>query len=178
VAEKAGVKIIQADIIYHLFDQFTKYVEQFTEDKREAVKDVAVFPCVLTIFPEHIFNNRSPIIMGVKVREGILRKGTPMVVRFKEEGKAPLEIGRITDIQREHASVEEALAGEDVAVSITQPEDKQQYMYERHFNADDELVSKITRESIDAMKENFKDILMQPHIFRLVKELKKFFSII
>lgn len=184
-----GVKIFMADIIYHLFDQFTKYVEQFTTDKKEAAKDVAIFPCKLKIYeglfplvppatlttpPEHIFNTRSPIVVGVKVTEGILRKGTPIVIPSREM----IAIGRVAGIQRDHQPVEEAQTGEDVAIEIAQPEDKQQYMYGRHFTHEDELVSLISRQSIDAMKENFKDILTQPAIFKLVKELKKVFNII
>jgi len=34
-AARAGVKIFTADIIYHLFDQFTAYVEQIKKEERE-----------------------------------------------------------------------------------------------------------------------------------------------
>lgn len=33
-AQSMGVKIFTADIIYHLFDSFTKYVEEVKEAKR------------------------------------------------------------------------------------------------------------------------------------------------
>ena len=35
-AVKTGVKIFTADIIYHLFDQFTAYVEEIQREEREA----------------------------------------------------------------------------------------------------------------------------------------------
>jgi len=34
-AEKMGVRIFTADIIYHLFDQFTRYMENLAEQRRQ-----------------------------------------------------------------------------------------------------------------------------------------------
>jgi len=66
----------QADIIYHLFDAFQAYLKKMKEEEQEAAKEKAVFPCVLQILPEHIFNNKDPIIVGVEVLEGVARVGT------------------------------------------------------------------------------------------------------
>lgn len=49
LAEDMGVKIFTADIIYHLFDQFTAYLKRAKEDEQEAARETAVFPCVLSI---------------------------------------------------------------------------------------------------------------------------------
>ena len=78
------MKIFEAEIIYHLFDQFTKYMEGLTAAKKEEVTSEAVFPCRLKIFPEYVFNKRDPIILGVEVTEGVLKVGTPIVVPTKE----------------------------------------------------------------------------------------------
>ena len=80
LAEELDVKIFKADIIYHLFDQFTAYMTALTEQKRKDMAPQAVFPCVLKIVPGCVFNKRDPIIMGVDVVEGILRIGTPICV--------------------------------------------------------------------------------------------------
>jgi translation initiation factor IF-2 len=56
-AEEMGVKIFEAQIIYHLFDAFTKHMEQIAEKKKEESKMLAVFPCVLrpvvSLFTRH-----------------------------------------------------------------------------------------------------------------------------
>ncbi|KAF3354470.1 Transcription initiation factor IIA large subunit [Verticillium dahliae VDG1] len=50
-AEDVGVKIFTADIIYHLFDSFTKHMDELLEKKKEESKMLAVFPCVLNTIP-------------------------------------------------------------------------------------------------------------------------------
>lgn len=49
LADTLGVKIFQADIIYHLFDKFTAYREELKQKKREEFKNIAVFPCKLKV---------------------------------------------------------------------------------------------------------------------------------
>ncbi len=75
-ADENGIKIFTADIIYHLFDDFTKHMKQLVEQKKEDSKLLAVFPCVLT--PIAVFNKKDPIVIGVDVAEGSLRLLTPI----------------------------------------------------------------------------------------------------
>lgn len=86
MADKEGIKIFQADIIYHLFDSFTKYQEELKAKKREEFKHIAVFPCKLRIIPQYIFNARNPIVIGVQVEAGIVKEGTPIIIPTKEVG--------------------------------------------------------------------------------------------
>jgi len=75
-ADEVGVKIFTADIIYHLFDDFTKHMAQIAAQKKEDSKLLAVFPCVLN--PLAVFNKKDPIVVGVDVTEGSLRPLTPI----------------------------------------------------------------------------------------------------
>lgn len=75
-ADEVGVKIFTAEIIYHLFDDFTKHMEQLTAQKKEESKMLAVFPCVLS--PIQVFNKKEPIVVGVDVVDGTLRVNTPI----------------------------------------------------------------------------------------------------
>jgi translation initiation factor 5B len=77
-AEENGIKIFTADIIYHLFDNFTAHMKQLNEQKKEESKLHAVFPCVL--HPIQVFNKTNPIVIGVDVVEGNLRPLTPIAV--------------------------------------------------------------------------------------------------
>nr|CAD7598743.1 unnamed protein product [Timema genevievae] len=84
MADTLGVKIFQADIIYHLFDKFMAYREELKQRKREEFKHVAVFPCKMRIMPQFVFNSRDPIVVGVMIEGGIVREGTPICVPSKE----------------------------------------------------------------------------------------------
>jgi hypothetical protein len=75
-ADEQGIKVFTADIIYHLFDAFTKHMELIAEKKKEDSKLLAVFPCVLT--PVAVFNKTGPIVVGVDVMEGNLKMHTPI----------------------------------------------------------------------------------------------------
>lgn len=75
-AEENNIKIFTADIIYHLFDQFTKHMDDLLEKKKEDSKMLAVFPCVLK--PVAVFNKTGPIVVGVDVVEGQLKVNTPI----------------------------------------------------------------------------------------------------
>ena len=75
-ADDVGVKIFTADIIYHLFDNFKKHMEELTAIKKEESKMLAVFPCILG--PIQVFNKKDPIVVGVDVTDGALRVNTPI----------------------------------------------------------------------------------------------------
>uniref|UniRef100_A0A673H5U8 Eukaryotic translation initiation factor 5B n=1 Tax=Sinocyclocheilus rhinocerous TaxID=307959 RepID=A0A673H5U8_9TELE len=119
LADSLGVRVFSAEIIYHLFDAFTKYREDYKKQKQDEFKHIAVFPCKLRILPQFIFNSRDPIVMGITVDAGVLRTGTPVCVPSKG----------------------------------------------------------ITRQSIDALKNWFRDE-MQKSDWQLIMELKKTFEII
>ena len=39
-----------------------------------------MYPCKLRIMPQHIFNTRDPIVIGVNIEAGTIKIGTPLVV--------------------------------------------------------------------------------------------------
>eukprot|EP00924_Labyrinthula_sp_SR-Ha-C_P010862 snap_masked-scaffold_47-processed-gene-0.9-mRNA-1 protein AED:0.00 eAED:0.00 QI:0/-1/0/1/-1/1/1/0/871 len=185
MAAETGVKIFTAEIIYHLFDQFTAYMEDIKQMKKEKTKDLAVFPCILEIIKENVFMKKSPLVFGVDVKEGILKTGTPIIVPEKlvpnpdPHGTAPqvfLELGKVTSIESDGKAVERAKAGSKVAVKIEGNQYQSYVQYGRHFDYKNKLVSKLSRESIDALKLNFKDELEKNDWMAVVK-LKKLLSI-
>lgn len=48
-ADENGVRIFTADIIYHLFDQFTAHMDRLMEQRRQDAKNLAVFPCIVKV---------------------------------------------------------------------------------------------------------------------------------
>lgn len=95
-ADEIGVKIFEADIIYHLFDKFTAHMKQLEEQRKEESKMLAVFPCVLR--PVAVFNKKDPIVIGIDVIEGNLRMTTPICAIKKNAAtgvKEIIQLGRV-----------------------------------------------------------------------------------
>lgn len=172
LADQLGVKIFQAEIIYHLFDKFTAHIEDVKKKQREQFKGIAVFPCKLRILPNCIFNKRDPIVIGVEVLAGKLKQDTPIWVVGKD-----IIIGRVTSIQSNHVEKEMAKVGEEVCIKIENTSSDAPKMIGRHFEESDMLISHISRESIDACKNYFRDDLEKSD-WQLTVELKKVLQII
>ena len=44
---------------------------------------MAIFPCKLRILPNCVFNTRDPIVVGVVVEAGLVKKGTVLTIPSK-----------------------------------------------------------------------------------------------
>uniref|UniRef100_A0A0R3QSG4 Eukaryotic translation initiation factor 5B n=1 Tax=Brugia timori TaxID=42155 RepID=A0A0R3QSG4_9BILA len=167
-AVSEGVRIFSADIIYHLEDSFLKYREELRLKRRRQNEHLAIFPCKLRILPQHIFNARNPIIIGVSVEAGQLKRGVPLCVPSKDS----IFIGTVSSIERNHEQVEIARTGEEVCIKIENTTGEAPKLYGRHFTHQDTLVSRITRETIDVCKAHFRNDLSKAD-WQLVVQLKK-----
>lgn len=94
-ADENGITIFTANIIYHLFDQFTAYVKKCRDERKSDEGSKAVFPCLLEMVKGAVFHVKDPIVIGVTVKAGILRIGTPLCIPDKEK----LRIGRVESIE-------------------------------------------------------------------------------
>lgn len=173
LADSLNVTIFTADIIYHLFDKFIAYRDELKKKRQEEFKHIAVFPCKLRVLPNCIFNSRDPIVCGVSVESGFVKVGTPICVPSQQF----LAIGNISSIENNNKPVDIARKGMEVCIKIEACSGDSPKMFGRHFDHTDLLYSKISRESIDAVKDHFRDE-MQKSDWQLMVELKKLFQIL
>ncbi|KAH9049213.1 P-loop containing nucleoside triphosphate hydrolase protein [Lactarius deliciosus] len=176
LAEEMGIRLFKADIIYHLFDAFTVYNAEIVEARRRDAAPMAVWPCRLKIIA--CFCKRDPIILGVDILDGNLRLGTPLCVVKNDPAtgaKEIIELGKITSLEINHKSMElvkKSQAGGGVAVKIEHAVYQSAKMFGRHFDDKDEVYSRISRQSIDVLKESFKaDVATEEWL--LIKALKQ-----
>jgi translation initiation factor 5B len=175
-AEEQGIKIFTADIIYHLFDSFTKHMDEMLEKKKEESKMLAVFPCVLK--PVAVFNKTGPIVIGVDVVDGSLRVNTPVAAVKNNPitgAKEIVSLGRVTSIERDHKQLTVCKKGQpSVAVKIEMG--GHQPVYGRHLEESDSLYSMVSRASINCLKEFYrKDVSNEE--WQLIIKLKPLFDI-
>jgi translation initiation factor 5B len=166
-ADKNGVTILTADIIYHLKDKYRELEDKcFEERKKEKMKE-AIFPCRLKIIPKAIFNRIDPVIVGVNITDGILKKDTPIYCVEKKK-----VLGVIESIQKEKKELPEAFKNNDVSIRIKTID--KHVGFKTHFDEGDTLIANLSRQSIDRLKEYFYDDLVKnPDWITLIKEIKE-----
>ncbi|KAJ7179623.1 hypothetical protein C8R46DRAFT_1074294 [Mycena filopes] len=180
LAEEMGIRLFKADIIYHLFDAFTAYNAEIVEAKRKDAAPQAVWPCRLKVIAA--FCKRDPIILGVDILDGTLRIGTPIAVVKTDPTtgkKEIIDLGKITSLEINHKAqelVKKSQAGAGVAVKIEHAVYQSAKMFGRHFDDKDELLSHITRQSVDVLKNSFRADVT-PEEWMLIKQLKPRFNI-
>jgi len=165
-AKTMNVKIITADVIYHLFDKYQEYERQCIQERKKEKEKEAVFPCELKIL--QAFNKKDPIILGVDVVGGILKIGTPLYVPEKK-----ILLGIVEGIENNKKPINNVRTG-SVAIRI-KPADTS-VSFGRHFDEKDIIVSKISRPSINALKEFFQEE-MSTEDWELVIKLKPIFEL-
>ncbi|KAF8131166.1 hypothetical protein EV363DRAFT_1584023 [Boletus edulis] len=175
LAEEMGIKIFKADIIYHLFDAFIAYNNEIMEAKRRDAAPQAIWPCRLKTIAA--FCKRDPIILGVDILDGTLRVGTPICVVKVDpttQKRDIIDLGKITSLEINHKPfdiIKKSQAGGGVAVKIEHAVYQSAKMFGRHFDDKDDLLSHITRQSIDVLKSSFKaDVSNEEWL--LIKALK------
>ncbi|KAK4450701.1 hypothetical protein QBC34DRAFT_296676 [Podospora aff. communis PSN243] len=175
-ADEQGVKIFTADIIYHLFDQFTKHMAELTEKKKEESKLLAVFPCVLSTVA--VFNKTGPIVIGVDVIEGQLRINTPIAAVKTNSvtgAREVISLGRVTSIEREHKQIQVCKKGQP-SVAIKIETGGHQPAYGRQLEESDQLFSQISRASINCLKDFYRKDVSNDE-WQLIIKLKPMFDI-
>lgn len=179
LAEKEKIKIYDSKIIYHLADVLNKHIDEYNLEIKEKNKNIVVFPASLKILC--CFRAKDPLVIGCKVEEGQIRVGTPLQVRT-ENG---MSIGKVIGIQIENKDILIGKKGMELAIKLEgktnfkfydelgeEKEREQHIAYGRHINEGDTLCSKISRKSIDALKESFRDD-MTDEDWQLIINLKK-----
>lgn len=134
------VKIISSNIIYRLTEELGAWLEAERSRMRAERLAAITRPAKIKLLPGMIFHVSKPAIVGVEVIAGVLKPGT----RLQKDGK---EIGEVRAIESEGKSLEEATAGQRVAVSIEGPQ------VGRHIFENDELATIITKDDIRALEE-------------------------
>lgn len=164
-AESKGIKIFRAEIIYHLFDQYIKYKNDVITQRKQSLLPLMVYPCVLQIIPKYIFNKKDPIIIGVKVINGSLHIGTPLCIP-----ELNLFVGNIISIQHNNKDITIANTNMEVCIKIENNEN-QTITYGRQFDHKSLLISRLTRQSLDILKEHFREDVKND--LPLIVDLKK-----
>jgi len=151
------VKIFIDDIIYNIIDEITEFrIEKKKEIEKNRMLGLSVLS-KLKILPQYVFRNTKPAIFGVKVETGKIINDLNLI---DDSGD---KVGKVKNIQSENKSVNEALEGMEVAISIPGVN------FERQLSKKDFLYSNISESGFKNFKKN-KDLLSRKEI-NLLEEI-------
>lgn len=108
----ADITIFNEDVIYTILENYDEWIEKKkAEIERDRRKDF-IHPGMIRFLPEYVFRISHPAVIGVRVLGGRIKAGLRLI---KDDGKS---LGSIKSIQSQNKSVEEAIQGQEVAISI------------------------------------------------------------
>lgn len=150
MAEKEDIQIFCANVIYHLFDRFTRYIKEYDESELERLRDEVIFPVQLAITGD-AFHAADPLVIPVSVVRGQLREGTPLCLVKDDEA---VNVGRVMSMEFDGKTVKKGTPGMEFAVKINTSTSR--VVFGRQIDRTTTLFSRITRPSVNAIKK-FRD---------------------
>ena len=108
-----GIKIIYGKTIYKLKEQFESHLKLLSQDIKKTYQHLSNVE--LEILPQFIFTKTSPLVLGVKVKKGILRVDV-ILEAIKLNKKVVL--GKVKSIQYDKNNVDEGKTFQDVCIKI------------------------------------------------------------
>ena len=159
-AKKNNIPIFINNIIYKLVDDYLEWCEKTRQMDLKMTLSKLVYPVKIQILPGYVFRRSKPAIVGIKVLEGILKPGTPLM---REDGK---NVGHVMQIQDRGQVLKEARKGLEVAISI-----RGDVIIGRHVKEGDILYSDIPFEHIERLREYAESL--PPEDLTLLDEIEK-----
>jgi len=144
-AKKADVPVFQADIIYHLIEDYSRWVEKERVAGIKAEMDRLIRPGRVKILPGCVFRRSKPAIVGVEVIAGRVKPRYPLIL---EDGR---QVGEIQRIQDKGKDIGEASAGMQVAISI------EKAIVGRHISEGDVLIVSVPERDVKVLLTKFKE---------------------
>jgi len=146
-AKLRNVPIFQQNIIYHLTDDYLRWMRAQKEARERGEFDRLVKPGKISVLPGYVFRRAKPAIVGVEVLAGKIR---PRVRLLTEDGK---DLGEILQIQDKGEAISSAETGMQVAVSIDKP------VVGRHFDERDILYVSVPESHAKKLLSEFQERL-------------------
>ncbi len=110
--ENSDITIFDEDVIYTIMEKYDEWIAlKKAQLEKERRKDYT-HPGMIKFLPKYIFRVSHPAVIGVRVLGGRIKTGLRLM---KEDGRV---IGSIKGIQSENKPIEEAIQGQEVAISI------------------------------------------------------------
>lgn len=146
-ARNRRISIFHHNIIYHLIDNYTKWLNKQKEQGLQEEFDRLIKPGKMKLLPGYVFRRAKPAVVGVEVLAGQIK---PKHTLAREDGG---DVGEIVQIQDRGQAISEAEAGMQVAISLDKA------VVGRHIYEKDVLYVRIPEEHAKTLLTKFQDRL-------------------
>mgnify|MGYP001025840394 CR=1 FL=1 len=111
-ADDCEVTHIGSDIIYHVLEEYQKWIETTKQELSEAEREVVVHPGRILLLADHVFRRSGPAVVGVRVLGGRIMVGQRLL---QPDGT---KVGRVKSIRDGDHILSEAKQGDELAIAI------------------------------------------------------------
>ncbi len=162
------IKVFNEDVIYTIMENYDDWAGKKKQELERQRRQDFIHPGMIRFLPEYVFRLNHPAIIGVRILAGRIKVGMRLM---REDGKV---VGTIKGIQSENRPVEEAIQGQEIAVSIDGA------TVGRQIKGDDILYTVIPEsdakkiKSMDVLNTDEKEVLNK--IFEINRKTNKFWG--
>jgi len=162
------ITIFDEDVIYTIMENYDEWIEKKKAELERERRQDYIHPGMIKFLPEYVFRVSHPAVFGVRILGGRIKTGLRLM---KEDGRV---IGSIKGIQSENKSVEEAIQGQEVAISIEGVTIGRQIKGEDILYTDLPAIDAKKLRELDVLNPDEKDVLNK--IFEIKRKTDKFWG--
>jgi translation initiation factor 5B len=134
------VELFKGNVIYSVLDSYLEWRDTMKRNLDQKRFEQIIFPAKLLILPDCVFRQNNPAVVGVRILSGKLRNGVGLI---RKDGK---KVGQLKTIQHRKENIQEAKAGDEVAISIDGA------TVGRQFDVNDELLVNIPERHVKVLE--------------------------
>ena len=134
------VELFKGNVIYHVLDSYLEWRDTMKRNLDQKRFEQIIFPAKLLVLPDCVFRQNNPAVVGVRILSGKLRNGVNLI---RKDGK---KVGQLKTIQLRRENIQEAKAGDEVAISIDGA------TVGRQFDVNDELLVNIPERHVKVLE--------------------------
>lgn len=107
-----SIRVFSGRVIYKIIDDYLAWRDEFKRKEEKQKFEQIILPARVKVLPDCVFRQSNPAVVGIRVIGGTLRSNVDLI---QLDGR---KVGHIRTIQLHRETIQEALAGQEVAISV------------------------------------------------------------
>ena len=108
----SNLKTFSGRVIYKIIDDYLAWQDESKRKEEQQRFEQIILPARIKVLPDCVFRQSNPAVVGIRVVGGTLRSNVEII---HLDGR---KVGHIKTIQLHRETIQEAVAGQEVAISV------------------------------------------------------------